>query len=198
MPRGGQNHFGGKGGRGVIFTGKQGFFGAMGTTCCHRATGLRQALVRKAGVFGGNCLGVRPESPAAPRPMAPWEALPLDLRQRLPLATDTDIKRVGRWTHACPGGAAALKRRVHGRRWRVRGLPRREAGVVELADTPDLGSGGASRGGSNPSARTITGRWDGPLGRTIGTDHWDGPLRNAAEMDWAAYLQTTGRVGRCR
>ena len=28
------------------------------------------------------------------------------------------------------------------------------AGVVELADTPDLGSGGASRGGSSPSART--------------------------------------------
>ena len=27
------------------------------------------------------------------------------------------------------------------------------AGVVELADTPDLGSGGASRGGSSPSAR---------------------------------------------
>jgi hypothetical protein len=25
---------------------------------------------------------------------------------------------------------------------------------VELADTPDLGSGGASRGGSSPSART--------------------------------------------
>ena len=31
----------------------------------------------------------------------------------------------------------------------------RVAGVVELADTPDLGSGGASRGGSSPSARTI-------------------------------------------
>lgn len=29
------------------------------------------------------------------------------------------------------------------------------AGVVELADTPDLGSGGASRGGSSPSTRTI-------------------------------------------
>jgi hypothetical protein len=28
------------------------------------------------------------------------------------------------------------------------------AGVVELVDTPDLGSGGASRGGSSPSART--------------------------------------------
>ena len=34
---------------------------------------------------------------------------------------------------------------------------RAAAGVVELADTPDLGSGGASRGGSSPSART-TGR----------------------------------------
>ncbi|GAN67702.1 hypothetical protein Abol_010_018 [Acetobacter orleanensis JCM 7639] len=29
------------------------------------------------------------------------------------------------------------------------------AGVVELVDTPDLGSGGASRGGSSPSARTM-------------------------------------------
>ena len=29
------------------------------------------------------------------------------------------------------------------------------AGVVELADTPDLGSGDASHGGSSPSARTI-------------------------------------------
>lgn len=28
------------------------------------------------------------------------------------------------------------------------------AGVVELVDTPDLGSGGVSRGGSSPSART--------------------------------------------
>ena len=28
------------------------------------------------------------------------------------------------------------------------------AGVVELVDTPDLGSGDASRGGSSPSART--------------------------------------------
>ena len=29
------------------------------------------------------------------------------------------------------------------------------AGVVELVDTPDLGSGGESRGGSSPSTRTI-------------------------------------------
>tara|TARA_A100000171_G_scaffold41560_1_gene42433 strand:- start:210 stop:341 length:132 start_codon:yes stop_codon:yes gene_type:complete len=29
------------------------------------------------------------------------------------------------------------------------------AGVVELVDTPDLGSGGASCGGSSPSTRTI-------------------------------------------
>ena len=28
------------------------------------------------------------------------------------------------------------------------------AGVVELVDTPDLGSGGASLGGSSPFART--------------------------------------------
>ena len=29
------------------------------------------------------------------------------------------------------------------------------AGVVELVDTPDLGSGGFGRGGSSPSARTM-------------------------------------------
>ena len=29
------------------------------------------------------------------------------------------------------------------------------AGVVKLADTPDLGSGAARRGGSSPSTRTI-------------------------------------------
>jgi hypothetical protein len=29
----------------------------------------------------------------------------------------------------------------------------RPAGVVELVDTPALGAGGESRGGSNPSAR---------------------------------------------
>tara|TARA_B100000482_G_C12501707_1_gene256868 strand:- start:586 stop:753 length:168 start_codon:yes stop_codon:yes gene_type:complete len=28
------------------------------------------------------------------------------------------------------------------------------AAVVKLVDTPDLGSGGASRGGSSPSSRT--------------------------------------------
>jgi hypothetical protein len=33
-------------------------------------------------------------------------------------------------------------------------LKRRRAGVVELVDTPDLGSGGLGRGGSSPSART--------------------------------------------
>ena len=30
-----------------------------------------------------------------------------------------------------------------------------DAGMVELADTPDLGSGAARRGGSSPSTRTI-------------------------------------------
>ncbi len=30
----------------------------------------------------------------------------------------------------------------------------RRAGVVELVDTPDLGSGGESRGGSSPFTRT--------------------------------------------
>ena len=31
------------------------------------------------------------------------------------------------------------------------------AGVVKLADTPDLGSGGFGRGGSSPFARTMFG-----------------------------------------
>ena len=44
---------------------------------------------------------------------------------------------------------------------RVRGARRfqmcgyENAGVVKLVDTPDLGSGGESRGGSSPSTRTI-------------------------------------------
>ena len=45
-----------------------------------------------------------------------------------------------------------------------RGSKRRatlRAGVVELVDTPDLGSGGFGRGGSTPSARTIQRRWLG-------------------------------------
>src|SRR5579875_343483 len=44
----------------------------------------------------------------------------------------------------CPRGHALKPPNSH----------RPHAGVVELADTPDLGSGGASRGGSSPSART--------------------------------------------
>ena len=46
---------------------------------------------------------------------------------------------------ACPHRRRALKPRVRAAAG---------AGVVELADTPDLGSGGASRGGSSPFART--------------------------------------------
>jgi hypothetical protein len=34
--------------------------------------------------------------------------------------------------------------------------PALTAGVAELVDAPDLGSGGESRGGSSPSARTIS------------------------------------------
>ena len=37
----------------------------------------------------------------------------------------------------------------------------RGAGVAELVDAPDLGSGGANRGGSSPSARTSLRRADG-------------------------------------
>ena len=38
---------------------------------------------------------------------------------------------------------------------RARVLAADDAGVVKLVDTPDLGSGGESRGGSSPFARTI-------------------------------------------
>ena len=34
--------------------------------------------------------------------------------------------------------------------------PALAAGVAELVDAPDLGSGGESRGGSSPSARTTS------------------------------------------
>ncbi len=37
------------------------------------------------------------------------------------------------------------------------------AGVVELVDTPDLGSGGESRGGSSPSARTTVNEASGAV-----------------------------------
>jgi hypothetical protein len=50
------------------------------------------------------------------------------------------------------GGQADIERR------KQIGLvkPALAAGVAELVDAPDLGSGGESRGGSNPSARTIS------------------------------------------
>ena len=50
------------------------------------------------------------------------------------------------------GGQADIERR------KQIGLvkPARAAGVAELVDAPDLGSGGESRGGSSPSARTIS------------------------------------------
>ncbi len=48
------------------------------------------------------------------------------------------------------------------------------AGVVELVDTPDLGSGGFGRGGSSPFARTTAAR--PPTANPIGvrTDGGDG------------------------
>ena len=50
------------------------------------------------------------------------------------------------------GGQADIERR------KQIGLvkPALAAGVAELVDAPDLGSGGESRGGSSPSARTIS------------------------------------------
>ncbi|CFX44228.1 protein of unknown function [Candidatus Filomicrobium marinum] len=42
------------------------------------------------------------------------------------------------------------------------------AGVVELVDTPDLGSGGFGCGGSSPSARTNMTRDRNPISRHRG------------------------------
>src|SRR5919106_3048402 len=48
---------------------------------------------------------------------------------------------------------------LYGRPRSSRSCARRQAaGVVELVDTPDLGSGGSRRGGSSPSARTTASR----------------------------------------
>ena len=53
-------------------------------------------------------------------------------------------------SHAAPGWQANWKACHTGE------VSRLKAGVVELVDTPDLGSGGESRGGSSPFARTTT------------------------------------------
>ena len=62
------------------------------------------------------------------------------------------------------------------------------AGVVELVDTPDLGSGGASRGGSSPFARTIR-------VRHRASDHTKNRAsvhrRRAASGTWILSMQVT-------
>src|SRR4051795_9103896 len=62
------------------------------------------------------------------------------------------LRRLGR---SMTGSSPAMPGRDHtirrGDAPRLRDAPR--AGVVELVDTPALGAGGASRGGSSPSAR---------------------------------------------
>src|SRR5487761_2045072 len=57
------------------------------------------------------------------------------------------------WPGACRGGADPLKPPV-GRQPAGKPFGGHAGGRGGMADTPDLGSGGASRGGSNPPART--------------------------------------------
>jgi hypothetical protein len=56
---------------------------------------------------------------------------------------------------ACRPPKPALKRPFRGTRPET-SADDPDAGVVKLVDTPDLGSGGESLGGSSPFARTIT------------------------------------------
>jgi hypothetical protein len=66
--------------------------------------------------------------------------------------------------------------------------PALTAGVAELVDAPDLGSGGESRGGSSPSARTTSfataNPWDRlTIGRlvSIGQSQLSAAMTNKAE-----------------
>jgi hypothetical protein len=83
------------------------------------------------------------------------------------------------------GGQADIERR------KQIGLvkPALAAGVAELVDAPDLGSGGESRGGSSPSARTISfataNAWDRlTIGRLVSIGQSQ-PLA-AATISWNA------------
>ena len=93
------------------------------------------------------------------------------------VACSTALSRLGcvddHASSRCHGGVAddtispaAWRRRGHGR-------ATRRAGVVELVDTPALGAGGASLGGSSPSARMTPPRRVGATARdlrpTVGT-----------------------------
>jgi hypothetical protein len=69
--------------------------------------------------------------------------------------------------------------------------PALTAGVAELVDAPDLGSGGESRGGSSPSARTISLATAYNAQLTIGRSASIGHSRLPAAM-------TTRRNARCR
>ena len=61
--------------------------------------------------------------------------------------------------------------------------PALAAGVAELVDAPDLGSGGESRGGSSPSARTISfATANAPGQLTIGRSASIGQSRLSAAM----------------
>jgi hypothetical protein len=69
--------------------------------------------------------------------------------------------------------------------------PALTAGVAELVDAPDLGSGGESRGGSSPSARTISFATRERAQLTIGRSASIGHSRLPAAM-------TTRRNAKCR
>ncbi len=96
--------------------------------------------------------------PTTHQPAASWRrnkaplALPVGGRAVV-LIQSRDIEPVRR-----PSGRAANQWQAG----RVRAIRKNRAGVVELVDTPDLGSGDVSRGGSSPSARTTSSRVSAP------------------------------------
>ena len=70
--------------------------------------------------------------------------------------------------------------------------PAPAAGVAELVDAPDLGSGDESRGGSSPSARTTS----------FATPHAPGPIDDATigniGQPRSSAATTTRRNAKCR
>ena len=76
-----------------------------------------------------------------------------------------------------------------------------DAGVAELVDAPDLGSGGESRGGSSPSARTSGGSLPGRSQARLRDTRWRGsddafPTgRNRLSDSWPVENRRVGHAG---
>ena len=83
-------------------------------------------------------------------------------------------------------------------RGRPRDDSRSPAGVVELVDTPALGAGGASHGGSSPSARTggvAAGKRFAQRARVSAQPY--APMRSSASFVSAASAATSSPAGSC-